>query len=168
MDCPLCSNAMVEIDISGTVVDFCRNGCGGLWFDASEVVRSGAKDGPSDAVLRDVLTRPRAADKVRDRLKCPKCGIPMQVHKFRTAPEVDVDECYGCGGLFLDAGELAAIRSGSLSEDEAKEYHEKLIREMPAYREAQRELAEKLSGAESNMAMTDIFSFLSGIYNINR
>ena len=35
--------------------------------------------------------------------------IPLHVHKYRRGP-VEIDECYSCGGVFLDAGELKKIR----------------------------------------------------------
>jgi Zn-finger nucleic acid-binding protein len=34
----------------------------------------------------------------------------MREHRYENIRGVLVDECYGCGGFFLDAGELRAIR----------------------------------------------------------
>lgn len=39
-------------------------------------------------------------------LTCPKCGAPMRAYERN---RVHVDQCTGCGGLFLDRGELEAL-----------------------------------------------------------
>ena len=43
---------------------------------------------------------------------CPKCNnILMMRHFYSVKRQVEIDECPGCGGLWLDVGELAKIRS---------------------------------------------------------
>lgn len=39
-------------------------------------------------------------------MHCPKCGMDLQTTTLST---VEVDVCVGCGGLWLDSGELAKI-----------------------------------------------------------
>jgi uncharacterized protein with PIN domain len=39
-------------------------------------------------------------------MRCPKCGLPLQEVKSHG---VDVDVCFSCNGVFLDAGELEQI-----------------------------------------------------------
>jgi uncharacterized protein len=39
-------------------------------------------------------------------MKCPKCG--MQLEEISLA-DVRIDKCFGCQGLWLDAGELDTI-----------------------------------------------------------
>jgi Zn-finger nucleic acid-binding protein len=39
-------------------------------------------------------------------LTCPKCGSQMRNYERN---QVHVDQCTGCGGLFLDRGELEAL-----------------------------------------------------------
>lgn len=41
-----------------------------------------------------------------DPLNCPKCGSQMRSYERN---EVIVDQCPGCGGLFLDRGELERL-----------------------------------------------------------
>jgi Zn-finger nucleic acid-binding protein len=40
------------------------------------------------------------------RLRCPKCGTPLGERTFQ---RVTVEECPGCGGLWLDKGELETL-----------------------------------------------------------
>ncbi len=39
-------------------------------------------------------------------MHCPKCGLGMQVVKYRG---VEVDVCFSCGGVFLDRSDLEHI-----------------------------------------------------------
>jgi len=39
-------------------------------------------------------------------MKCPKCGEPLKVRSFQ---KVEIDQCTGCGGIWLDAGELEQV-----------------------------------------------------------
>ena len=39
-------------------------------------------------------------------MRCPKCGMELTEIEFRG---VQVDNCFSCGGMFLDAGEAEKI-----------------------------------------------------------
>jgi hypothetical protein len=39
-------------------------------------------------------------------MRCPKCGTELVEIKFRG---VKVDKCFGCGGVYLDDGELEQL-----------------------------------------------------------
>ena len=39
-------------------------------------------------------------------MRCPKCGMELTEVEYRG---VEVDQCFGCGGMFLDAGEAEKI-----------------------------------------------------------
>jgi len=41
-------------------------------------------------------------------MKCPKCGMPLEEIVWR---DVRIDKCFGCDGIWLDAGELEGIRT---------------------------------------------------------
>ena len=40
------------------------------------------------------------------RMRCPKCGTPLQEIPYR---KIKVDECTACGGIWLDKGELETL-----------------------------------------------------------
>jgi Zn-finger nucleic acid-binding protein len=44
----------------------------------------------------------------------------MYRHASGRDKEIDVDECYNCGGFFPDWGELRHIRDNNMSEAETK------------------------------------------------
>jgi len=59
------------------------------------------------------VTEAKDAAKAASYMKCPKCGEPLKERKFQ---KIEIDQCSGCGGIWLDPGELehvAANESGS-------------------------------------------------------
>ena len=131
MNCPACGKSMVEEDFGGILVDVCKNGCKGIWFDWGELKELDENHEGVGKALEEALKRPRKNDADRGPLMCPKCGIQMREHKYKHAKEVNVDECYACGGFFLDSGELRAIREARMSEEERDAYVQRLIGEAP-------------------------------------
>jgi len=39
-------------------------------------------------------------------MRCPKCGEPLKERSFQ---KVTIDQCTGCHGIWLDAGELEQV-----------------------------------------------------------
>lgn len=112
MKCPACSNELFETTVGEVTVDVCKGGCGGIWFDNFELKKF---DEPHESAGQTLLEIERNENMVVDhtkRLKCPKCDdVVMMRHFFSVKKAVEVDECPGCSGIWLDAGELARIRS---------------------------------------------------------
>lgn len=50
-------------------------------------------------------------------MKCPKCGMDLQSLK---RGEVEIDTCFNCQGIFLDAGELEHLMKQSGTENSGK------------------------------------------------
>lgn len=105
MRCPECYTVFLtekKTPNGKVTLDVCER-CGGVWFDRGE--------------LHDVLDatekKPRVPpDAEASKRSCPRCRKPMRVFDY---PEtfVKVDVCEGCGGIWLDKGELkelAAVR----------------------------------------------------------
>jgi Zn-finger nucleic acid-binding protein len=143
MKCPICSKEMVEENF-GVNVDVCENGCKGMWFDQGELAMMDQKNEGLGAALEAALRYPRSNDGKRGQITCPKCGIPMHTHKSKRDQEVNVDECYKCGGFFLDSGELTEIRNNFMADAEVNAYADKIIKAVPEYGKALQDLeAEK-------------------------
>jgi len=139
--CPICRKEMVEENFGGVMVDVCKEGCKGMWFDWNELSKLDEDNEGVGEALREALEYPRSNDEYRPRLNCPKCGIPMQAHKYKAVWEVNIDECYACGGIFLDSGELKVIRQVRAEEREA--YLQKLLTGTPEIRKAKRDLEKR-------------------------
>ncbi len=117
MKCPACGNQLVEITIHDVKLDVCKGGCAGIWFDSCELKKF---DEPHEAA-GELLDIERDLDAVVDqtqRYRCPKCiDMVMARHFFTVRHEIEVDECPGCAGFWLDGGELEMIRSQFDSEE---------------------------------------------------
>lgn len=150
MNCPACGKTMIEADFGNAHVDVCKNGCKGIWFDWGELNRLDENNEGLGKALEEALLYPRTNNADRPQLKCPKCGIPMRPHKYKNNKEVNVDECYGCGGFFLDSGELCQIRENFMSEADRDVYVQKLLDDDPQWQQYKEEkLAAKIQTRES-------------------
>lgn len=139
MKCPVCSNEMVAENF-GPEVQVCENGCKGIWLDHASLEKLDQVGEGMGAALEAALRSSLGSNPPRGPIKCPKCSIPMQTHKFQRDKEVDVDECYSCGGFFIDPGELKAIRDHYMSDAEVKAYAEQIINAAPGFSAAETEL----------------------------
>ena len=64
--------------------------------------RRAARERDQDELTADERARLRALHWMR----CPKCGLLLDEITFRG---VKVDKCFGCGGVYLDDGELEQL-----------------------------------------------------------
>jgi len=48
----------------------------------------------------------KEAEKKTSYMKCPKCGEPLKERSFQ---KILIDQCTGCNGIWLDAGELENV-----------------------------------------------------------
>ena len=145
---------MREEDFGAAHVDVCAGGCGSLWLDWSELARLDEAHEGAGAALQAALASPRDNPPVRDPLPCPKCTHPMFEHVYAHAKEVNVDECYHCGGFFLDAGELHRIRETFMSPEEREAYRRKLVSEVPEYGRERRSAALEKERTDAILRLT--------------
>ena len=121
MKCPACGRELSKMDASEVLVDACRGGCGGIWFDASELEKLDEPHEHAGEMLLDIERDPNVQVDLEKKRDCPKCdGVRMMRHLYSPASQVVVDECGNCGGIWLDAGELYQIRAFSDEDREAE------------------------------------------------
>lgn len=160
MKCPACGNMLLEMTEGDVTLDVCKGGCGGIWFDNFELKKF---DEPHEAVGQNLLDVERDESIVVDynkRLNCPKCdNIVMMRHFFSVKKSVTVDECPGCAGIWLDAGELKMLRSLFETEqqrhDAAKEYFKEVFGD-----QLDAAVAEKKNQLAKTRKFANIFRFL--------
>jgi Zn-finger nucleic acid-binding protein len=112
MTCPACGRALTTRDAGELTVDVCDGGCGGIWFDRHELEKVDEQSEAVGAELLDVQRDPGVVIDPSERYQCPRCtdDVVLLRHFWSIKRAVTIDECPECGGIFLDAGELAAIR----------------------------------------------------------
>jgi len=98
-DCPRDGARMASSTDLSLRVNVCRD-CSGLWVPKAQIV--GRVDGE---VIRKLYHAPSTR---LTEIRCPADGSPMW--EF-SAGGILVDRCNQCGGLWFDAGELAAVMS---------------------------------------------------------
>ncbi|RKY36356.1 MAG: hypothetical protein DRP78_03900, partial [Candidatus Omnitrophota bacterium] len=153
---------MFEQNFGGVKVDLCDN-CKGIWFDWMELVKLDESNEGFGNALKDALADSRTNDESRGKLNCPKCGLPMHIHKYVSAKEINVDECYKCGGFFLDSGELRYIRDNFMSNDERIAYTKKIVDGIPEYA---RQLEDLEKNKLRNQAISNYTKFLRLSYYV--
>ncbi len=149
MKCPVCAQEMKEEDFGGVLVDVCESGCKGIWFDWAEIIKLDESNEGLGKALEAALKYPQTNDENRGNLNCPKCGVSMHKHKYKASKAITVDECYVCGGFFLDSGELSVIRETFMSEQEEKEYNKALLEDIPEFQKARLDLVQQKKRAEA-------------------
>jgi len=160
MKCPACSNSLQEMTVGDVTVNVCRGGCGGIWFDNFELKKF---DEPHESQGQALLDIERDESLIIDRAKrlnCPKCDdIVMMRHFFSVKKQVEVDECPGCGGFWLDAGELCKIRSLFNTEEERHEAADEYFSEVfgDEFAAMQAESEEKLTKVRK---ISNMFRFI--------
>ena len=127
MECPACGSGLVEIASHEVVVDVCRDGCGGIWFDHLELKQMDEPAEPVEGLLMQFHTTVERAVDHEARRGCPRCEEVVLMRHFVSGKRaVAVDECPECGGFWLDGGELPQIRSEYRTEAERKKAAVKL------------------------------------------
>jgi Zn-finger nucleic acid-binding protein len=111
LSCPRDASRLARLRIGGIDADVCEH-CGGLWLDHLELARfEDPADAMGDALVAHLSQFPAPLLDHSRRLRCPRHpGTVMLRGPFSATNRVQVDECPDCGGLWLDADELAAIR----------------------------------------------------------
>jgi len=106
MDCPVCKNAMITLELEDVEIDYCTS-CSGIWLDSGE--------------LELLLGEPRKAAELLDSFKsvsecredarkCPICDKKMQkIVVGSSKPSLLIDKCRRGDGLWFDRGELNDI-----------------------------------------------------------
>jgi len=131
MHCPACGNELKQMVADEITVEVCEGGCGGLWFDHFEIQRFDEPCEQNGTILLEIARDPSIQVDHTKRRLCPKCrDIVMMRHFYSPKREIEVDECPKCGGLWLDAGELATLRDQYPSEAARHEAAEEYINEI--------------------------------------
>jgi Zn-finger nucleic acid-binding protein len=106
MDCPVCKNAMITMELAEVEIDYCA-GCGGIWLDAGELETLLGNGGKSKQLIKSFEVDKASTEKRR---KCPICDKKMEkIIVGRSQPSVLIDRCPKGDGLWFDKGELQNI-----------------------------------------------------------
>ena len=106
MDCPVCKNAMITLELQEVEIDYCID-CGGIWLDAGELELLLGEPEKAKQLLDSFKIDSSSTEKPR---KCPICRKKMQkVVVGSSKPTLLIDKCRRADGLWFDKGELNDI-----------------------------------------------------------
>ena len=168
ISCPACGKKMHKVFMTeqNLNLDVCLDGCGGIYFDNRELKKF-------DEEVEDIspLTNAYKGKEFKkvdsDELRvCPVCSTNMVKHFSSSKQEIQIDECYACGGIFLDFNELESIRAEFVTE---------LDRDLEAMKDLYYSVGDDLRKSQETHSKIHENSFLrkfvSGIvnkYNMNK
>lgn len=96
--CPKCSATLAYVRREGQLLEVCT-ACRGVWFDPGELT-----------LLIEVYRKVGDAGGRASGTTCPRCRAELLELPFPGTP-VLVDRCPGCQGIWLDGGELEALKT---------------------------------------------------------
>ena len=106
--CPRCSDELEERRFGDIPLDGCR-GCGGIWFDCQEL-NTLVRDPQSALMEIERAFNPAVfGGGAQGDMLCPRCELPLSPFSFSHTPEVQLDICRKCKGIWLDDGELQKV-----------------------------------------------------------
>lgn len=105
--CPRCTTELIEAAFEGERVDRCGR-CQGMFFDAGELESIlGMMRLYGAAVLMEDEIPAVPDEELERRRTCPADGGPMSPRQIGA---LTIDVCARCSGVWLDEGELAALK----------------------------------------------------------
>jgi Zn-finger nucleic acid-binding protein len=106
MDCPVCKNAMITLELADIEIDFCTD-CSGIWLDCGELEMLLGEPEKAKQLLDSFKIDSESTESPR---KCPICDKKMQkIIVSPSEPTLIIDKCSRGDGLWFDKGELQDI-----------------------------------------------------------
>ena len=106
MDCPVCKNAMITLELAKVEIDYCT-GCKGVWLDAGELEMLLNDNGKAKKLISSFVKDTSSGEKAR---RCPICDKKMEkIDVGHEKPTLLIDRCSKGDGLWFDKGELNNI-----------------------------------------------------------
>ncbi|MHC4738133.1 MAG: TFIIB-type zinc ribbon-containing protein [Planctomycetota bacterium] len=117
MDCPVCRNAMITLELADVEIDYCTD-CRGIWLDSGELELLLGDPKQSKKVLKSFKIDEKTTEKPR---KCPICLKKMQkIVVGASTDALQLDKCSRGDGLWFDKGELQEIFERAQLDEENK------------------------------------------------
>ena len=105
MNCPVCNEPMIVLELDEVEIDHCIS-CGGIWLDSGELELLLGDSRHKDRLLASFELDLTSKEKAR---KCPICLKRMQKVLSSGKDSVRIDRCKKNHGLWFDVGELESI-----------------------------------------------------------
>src|SRR4030042_5289600 len=96
MNCPVCKNAMITMELWDVEIDYCA-GCKGIWLDRGELELLLGDGGKSKELLSSFAASPQSTEIPK---RCPICDKKMEkINAGKENTAVLLDRCIKGDGL---------------------------------------------------------------------
>lgn len=130
MNCPRTRTKLKKINV-GKIPVFVSEKCGGVFLENRTLTLFECPTGDRGKALANHLSQ-FSADSLNldERVSCPTCSDTVMLRRYYSPLHVvEIDECPGCGGIWLDTGELSKLQSLMLNEKDKAILRSKLLDE---------------------------------------
>jgi len=105
MQCPVCKNSMVILELDKVEIDYCPS-CKGIWLDSGELeLLMGSKN--NEKMFAHFKSLKNIDEK---KYRCPICGKKMDKVEYENS-DIIIDKCKKDHGVWFDKGELNSLLS---------------------------------------------------------
>ena len=117
MDCTVCKNPMITLEMDLVETDYCPS-CGGIWLDSGELELLLGSGQEAEKLVQSFVPVGGVKEAYR---RCPICDRKMEkINAGCGQSPVIIDRCTKGHGLWFDRGELAAILKRGCLDKEGK------------------------------------------------
>ncbi len=161
MKCPRTGTQLTEVEIDGVKVDL-SEACGGVWLDNFELKKFDEAHEFAGEKLIELMSKYANNDFDPDqRLKSPRHPEIVMMRRFYSPKrQIEIDECPQCGGIWLDAGELAKIRELFPTEEARKRAGREFVDEVLKNSGFEQMLKESEEKKRKAMRIANVFRWL--------
>ena len=103
MQCPVCKNSMVILELDKVEIDYCPS-CKGIWLDNGELELL-MEDQDEDKKQKSFKS---VNDVPEKKYRCPICNKKMDKVEYEDS-QIIIDRCKNEHGLWFDKGELSSL-----------------------------------------------------------
>lgn len=117
MKCPRTNTELKTVKV-GKVPVYVSEECGGVFLENQTLkLFECPKDRRGEALAKHLSQYHNDTIDIDKRVSCPSCTDVVMLRRYYSPLHVvEIDECPGCGGIWLDTGELAKLQSLMLNE----------------------------------------------------
>jgi len=119
MNCPVCKEPMIVLELEQVEIDYCTN-CEGIWLDAGELELLLETEQERAKFSKFLIEESTMNEKS---YRCPICSKKMGKIFVGEERKILIDKCKKNHGLWLDKGELESVIKLSSQNRDSKIIH---------------------------------------------
>jgi Zn-finger nucleic acid-binding protein len=114
MNCPVCKEPMIVLELNQVEIDYCIS-CESAWLDSGELELLLEGSPSKEKILRSLSIKTNVDEK---KIRCPYCGKKMDKIKIEGKETIIIDKCPRNEGHFFEKDELQKVLfEGNLAGD---------------------------------------------------